>query len=67
MLCTCSSHCPLSGFHDAGCCNRRTCGCWCHEKSEHRGSRPSVDPLFLDAVFKEFAPSEETIKEKEGK
>jgi len=28
---------------------------------------PSVDPLFHDAVFKEFAPSEETIKEKEGK
>ena len=27
---------------------------------------PSVDPLFLDAVFREFAPSEETIKEKEG-
>jgi hypothetical protein len=25
---------------------------------------PSVDPLFLDAVFREFAP--EDIKEKEG-
>jgi len=48
-------------------------GCIPTEPQEHRGSRmPSlirecaVDPLFADAVFKEFAPSEETIKEKEG-
>ena len=41
------------------------------EKEEHRGSRMpdlirecAVDPLFADAVFKEFAP--EDIKEKEG-
>jgi hypothetical protein len=27
----------------------------------------SVDPLFIDAVFREFTPSEETIQEKEGK
>jgi hypothetical protein len=38
---------------------------------EARGSRmpehmKSVDPIFIDAVFREFAPSEETIKEKEG-
>jgi len=41
------------------------------EPKEHRGSRipphlPTVDPLLADAAFKEFAPSEETIKEKEG-
>jgi len=49
-------HCPLSGFHDAGCCEKTICGCWCHEKSEHRGSRPGVDPLFADAAFKNFEP-----------
>jgi hypothetical protein len=44
------------------------------KKEEHRGSRMpdllrecAVDPLFADAVFREFAPSEETIEEKEGK
>jgi hypothetical protein len=36
-------HCPLSGYHDAGCCEKTTCDCWCHEKSEHRGSRAHMD------------------------
>jgi hypothetical protein len=27
----------------------------------------AVDPLFTDAVFREFAPDAETIREKEGK
>jgi len=52
-----------------GVCRRHPCPD-CDE--EHRGSRmpehlPSVDPLFHDAVFKEFAPDEDTIQEKEGK
>lgn len=33
---------------------------------EHRGSRPGVDPFFTDAVFKEFAPDEEALEEKEA-
>lgn len=70
MICTCSMHCPLSGYHEKACCDANTCDCWCHEKSAPRASvmpahMPSIDPLFLDAVFREFAPDEEALREKE--
>jgi hypothetical protein len=65
IICTCSSHCPLSGYHDAGCCEKTTCDCWCHRPGEHRGSRPGVDPTFADAAFRPFTPEqEEMFKEK---
>ena len=69
MLCTCSSHCPLSGYHDAGCCEKTTCGCWCHLPAEPRASvMPAnvvpIDPLFIHGVFNEFTPDESSIKEK---
>lgn len=54
--CTCSSHCPLSGYHDAGCCEKTICDCWCHWPGDHRGSRPDIDPLFADAAFRGFQP-----------
>ena len=51
-------------------CFREDCRCvaMALKKDEHRASRmpdhlPSVDPLFMDAVFKAFAP--EDIEEKE--
>lgn len=57
MICFCAQHCPLSGFHDAGCCEKTSCGCWCHQPAgEHRGSRPGVDPTFADAAFRHFEP-----------
>jgi hypothetical protein len=34
-MCTCATHCPESGYHDAGCCSN-PCRCWCHEpRCEH--------------------------------
>lgn len=57
MICTCTMHCPLSGRHDAGCCEKTTCDCWRHTPAgEHRGSRPGIDPLFHDAAFRGFEP-----------
>ncbi len=69
MVCTCSMHCPLSGYHDAGCCNRTECDCWCHEQAAPRASRmpphlPSLDPQFLDAL-REPVP-EDAHREKKG-
>lgn len=65
--CTCSMHCPLSGYHDTGCCARTTCDCWCHTPAaEHRGSRPGVDPLFHEAAASGFEPLSDGEREAMG-
>jgi hypothetical protein len=40
-----------------GCCRR----CECEPPGEHRGSRPGVDPTFIDAAFREFTPDQEAM------
>jgi hypothetical protein len=30
MMCTCATHCTLSTYHDAACCNNGACTCTCH-------------------------------------
>lgn len=29
-MCACSTHCPLSSYHEPRCCDERGCDCWCH-------------------------------------
>ena len=67
MLCICSSHCPLSGYHDAGCCGKTICDCWCHLPAEPSASVmppnvKAIDPAFLSALSEPIP--EEAMREK---
>ncbi len=69
MICACSMHCPISGYHERACCDKTACDCWCHEKPAPRGSvmpahMQPIDTLFLDGV-REYAPDEWAIGEKD--
>lgn len=35
-MCTCSTHCPASPYHERACCDRSRCDCWCHDRSRER-------------------------------
>ncbi len=31
QMCTCSTHCVESPYHESACCSLTHCPCWCHE------------------------------------
>jgi hypothetical protein len=41
-LCTCSSHCANSPYHEKACCNEVWCDCWCHADEYANRSRNSA-------------------------
>jgi hypothetical protein len=60
-LCTCSMHCPESGYHEKACCETVWCDCFCHE-----GRRTETEEIFRSRYFARQRQAREEWERKQG-